>query len=158
MHKRNFKALTTLVITSLLLSTYYIGTGGRKVQAVEGTVKIEDYFDDPIFADYVNEKYAGGDGYLTWNERSEVRDLYIYEMGIKSLNGIEVFVGLQNLYAYDNELTEVNLSENINLITIALSDNKITKVKLPYSNTHLENLILSNNNLTTLILRAGLRN
>ncbi len=68
---------------------------------------------------------------------------------VKSLKGIEYFTGLVELYCADNDLTELDLSQNINLETLICYNNNISKLNVS-KNTKLKELECSYNNLSEL--------
>ena len=75
-------------------------------------------------------------------------------MNISDLTGIEYFTLLSNLNCGNNQLTNLDVSQNINLIDFECSFNQITSLNLS-NNTALINLYLDDNLLTSLDLRNG---
>lgn len=67
---------------------------------------------------------------------------------IKDLKGIEAFTNLKRLYASGNELTTIDLSNNIVLDTVNLSVNKLTAINGLSKLTNLKWLSLSYNDFT----------
>lgn len=59
----------------------------------------------------------------------KVTKLSLYGSGINSLDGIEFFSNLKRLYADDNNLTTIDVSNNILLDTISLTSNNLETVK-----------------------------
>ncbi|WP_299886160.1 M4 family metallopeptidase [uncultured Lacinutrix sp.] len=77
-----------------------------------------------------------------------VTNLNATSQDIASLTGIEDFVALENLYVGDNALTSLNLSTNLNLKILDITDNaNLTTINIT-SNTVLEELFASNSGLT----------
>ncbi|MTH15276.1 T9SS type A sorting domain-containing protein [Flavobacterium sp. LC2016-01] len=70
---------------------------------------------------------------------------------VADLTGIQDFNALTTLYCYSATLTAVDLSKNINLTTVDLSNNKITAADFS-TNTKLTSLVIYNNQLTALDL------
>ena len=75
-------------------------------------------------------------------------------MNISDLTGIEYFTLLSNLNCGNNQLTNLDVSQNINLIDFECSFNQITSLNLS-NNTALINLYLDDNLLISLDLRNG---
>ncbi|MEP5341724.1 MAG: hypothetical protein ABJL44_00855 [Algibacter sp.] len=67
---------------------------------------------------------------------------------IKDLTGIEGFVNLKKLSAIQNEIAIVNLEFNKDLEILLLSGNLLSSIYLSF-NTHLINVNIESNNLTT---------
>ena len=70
-----------------------------------------------------------------------ITNLNITGLGISDLTGIEDFTNLSTLFAASNDLTTVNLSENVELQQLALSFNNLTTIDLS-NNTMLTYLVL----------------
>ncbi|MCW5516163.1 InlB B-repeat-containing protein [Muriicola sp. Z0-33] len=68
---------------------------------------------------------------------------------IRDLTGIEAFVALRTLEANDNELTSIDLGNNINLDALEIINNNLSTIDLS-NNVALRGVDLSNNSLTTL--------
>ncbi len=112
------------------------------------------------------------DGKVLTSAISGLTILNIDRSSISDLTGIEDFKALTTLYCPDNNLTNLDLSQNINLESITANKNKLTAInisknnKLTYlnignnklanldikTNTLLENLDCQNNLLTTIDL------
>ena len=88
------------------------------------------------------------DDYVLTSNISSVDGLEINILGISDLTGIEDFSALENLGAYGNQLTSVDLSSNTALRVLALSDNQLTFLDLS-NNLELEELLMQNNPNTT---------
>ncbi|WP_225035033.1 T9SS type A sorting domain-containing protein [Winogradskyella sp. SM1960] len=69
--------------------------------------------------------------------------------GISDLTGLESFVNLTELIANDNQLTTIDVSNNIVLETLYVSLNNLTSIDVS-SNTALEQLSLFSNSLTSI--------
>ena len=76
----------------------------------------------------------------------ELTSLDCSSRSIVSLSGIEHLISLNSLSAFDNSLTQVNISNNTELTHLYLYDNQLSSIELS-SNTKLIELNLSNNNL-----------
>jgi Leucine-rich repeat (LRR) protein len=86
---------------------------------------------------------------------SSIKNLQIYNQGIKSLQGIESFSALENLNINNNDISELNLDSNLNLKELSFLNNKISSINLSY-NTKLTKLNCRGNQLTTLNLEPCL--
>ena len=123
------------------------------VEWVQDGVKIDEInFPDENFRNYVKEKCDyDNNNYLSESEQNAKRTLSVLNKNIKTLKGIEYFPKLKELYCYENELTELDLSVLPALQTLRCGENQLTELDvsvLPY----LTSLGCSQNQLTTLDL------
>jgi hypothetical protein len=86
---------------------------------------------------------------ITVGDVESVTELHLYSSGISNLSGIEYFVALTDLYAGDNQLTGLNLSNNTVLKWLDIWNNQLTALNVS-SNTALVHLNADSNRLTTL--------
>ncbi|MBN1132562.1 MAG: T9SS type A sorting domain-containing protein [Bacteroidales bacterium] len=113
---------------------------------------------------------TNGDGLISYAEARTIHCLYVEEMSISDLTGIEAFTNLDTLLCYCDELTSLNVSNNTALTFLNCSGNKLASLDvsnitaLMYlncadnqltsldvsSNTLLTHLYCSNNQLATL--------
>ena len=123
----------------------------RPTPGPDGEVPInEAYFPDSIFRDYVKKNYdSDKNGWLDKNERSWVTNVFVEEMGVSSLQGVEFFPNLLCLTCYGNKLTELDISQNTELEMLACYENQLTYLDVSH-NTALNDLACSNNQLTSL--------
>ena len=85
----------------------------------ENVIEIdENFFPDEIFREEVALYDVNGDGKLTETEAEAITSLYLPGMGIKTLKGIEYLTNLTFLDCRDNELTELDVSNNRELSTV----------------------------------------
>ena len=89
------------------------------------------------------------DGSIRTSSAEGIVDLVINDKGISSLSGIEDFINLQNLWAQDNELAQVNLAQNTKLIFIFLDGNQLEDLEV-VNLAELEKIGVSGNLLTTI--------
>ncbi len=82
--------------------------------------------------------------YVTTSNISDITNLNIYGQGISDLTGIEDFLNLINLEAQYNQLTSIDLSNNIGLKILFISDNQLTQLDI--SNNPLINILHTFNN------------
>ena len=118
------------------------------------TMAQKTYVPDNSF-EYYLESNNMGDGISyndsVWTSAIEtVTLLFVENLGIVSLEGIEDFTALKKLYAsYNGMMTSLDLSQNINLEELALYNNSLTSLDLS-NNINLKGAYLANNYLTSL--------
>lgn len=113
-------------------------------------VKIsKDVFPDPIFRDYVRKFDTDGDGKLNTDEMNNVFNIYVPDMGIESLEGIQNFPMITYVYCENNKLTHLDLSGNPLLDTVHCQYNELYTLNVR-NNTELLYLLCWSNNLTEL--------
>ena len=107
-------------------------------------------FPDAAFRSYLSEYYDwDGDNVLSSAERNEVYDIYVDEMGITKLDGIEYFTNLKWLSCNGNEISSLDLSSNKKLIALYCNGNSLTSLDVS-KNTKLEELICAYNSIKKL--------
>lgn len=120
-----------------------------------GDVNITEVFRDQKFQAWLlkssNLGGVGADGILTEEERQSVTELNLSGLGLTSLEGLEVFPNLQTLYCSNNQLTSLDLSQNMNLKRLNCSFNRIAKLDLT-GHSELISLNCEMNLLTSLTL------
>ena len=103
-----------------------LGLGGCKSRdvAINSTT-----FPDEKFRDYVKE-YCDEDsnGKLSSEEIGATQRLHLVALGVSDLKGIEVFTNLKILNCSENQLTELDLSQNPKVNMISAGGNQLTKV------------------------------
>ena len=108
-----------------------------------GKVKlISANFPDDIFREYVSGFDTDNDGYLSKNECSEPERIYVNNMDIESLKGIEYFTDIFYLYCSNNYLTSLDVSKNVYLERLECYGNYLTSLDLS-NNDRLELLSVS---------------
>jgi Leucine-rich repeat (LRR) protein len=80
--------------------------------------------------------------------------LYLYNLGIADMTGLEAFTALIGLYCGNNDLEELDVSANTALQWFYCSYNKLTELEVN-ANTALQQLSCSSNPLTTLDVSAN---
>lgn len=116
-------------------------------------------FPDEAFRVYLLENAdRDGDGMLSNEELGAVTRLYLEDLGIISLKGVELLPNLRELYCGYNQLTTLDLSGCRNLVTVVCDSNGLTSLALPEGET-LEVLSCGNNRLIALDVQncLGLR-
>jgi len=107
-------------------------------------------FPDEAFRNWVLQNVSGADdGILTDAEIAEVKTISCHIKGILSLQGIEHFTALTQLYCNNNRLTSLDVSKNTALTHLHCNSNKLTSLDVS-KNTALTSLDCSNNQLTSL--------
>ena len=149
-HGLGFNANATRMARNALV----LVTGKDLPEPVEIPIN-EDNFPDEVFRNYV-AAYLDQDsnGKLNEDERWYRDAMTLFQDGISSLKGIEYFPGLQSLRCYGNELTEINVSNNTELVILDVGDNKLTTLDVS-KNTKLEHLECNGNGLTKLDVRKN---
>jgi hypothetical protein len=71
---------------------------------------------------------TNGDGKISPNEAEVITYLDVSEDSIADMTGIETFVNLDTLICWGNQLTNLNISNNIALIYLMCWKNQITKL------------------------------
>jgi len=107
-------------------------------------------FPDDNFRSYVSSNCdSNSDNILTTSELSSVTALYCFSKRIASLKGVEFFPNLKELYCFENQLTELDVSHNTALTTLNCYQNQLTELDIS-KNSALTTLNLNYNNLTAL--------
>ena len=130
---------TTLLFLSVLLSANIIGQ--------------DVYIPDTNFKAYLlgnSTINTNGDAEIQVTEASIFTGMIdCSELGISDLTGIEAFTALTELRCWDNQLTSLNVSQNINLNFLYCFNNQLTSLDLS-QNTDLISLGCSSNQLISL--------
>ena len=125
-------------------------------QAEEDAVAIDaTNFPDGAFRQYVADNFdKDKDGALNQTERNAVKEIRINNSGCTSLQGLKYFSQLTDLLCGNNNLTELDVSENPELKRLICYNNSLTSLNLN-KNTKLESLNCNKNKLTVLDLREN---
>lgn len=123
-------------------------------QSIQADISVDQQvFPDEAFRAWIldgsNLNGAGADGVLTAEELANIREINVSSKGIKSLKGIEVFTSLEVLNCSNNELTELDMTNNIELTKLYCSNNVINELSLKH-NPKLIHLNCSFNRLSSL--------
>ena len=113
-------------------------------------------FPDENFSRYIRENFdKNKDGKLSDDEIANVTYIYVNEKQIKSLKGIDIFKNLKTLYANNNYIEEIDLSNNKNLEYVECNNNKINTIYLPneVENNTLKYLDVFSNDLKSINLK-----
>lgn len=98
----------------------------------------ETSFPDEAFRQYMETNFdKNGDKVLSDDEITDVTTIDVTDQGISSLKGIEYFTDLLYLHCNDNQLTELDVSNNTSLISLFCSHNALTELDLSqYTNLY----------------------
>lgn len=97
----------------------------------------------------VNDVDTNNDGEIQVSEAEATTDLYISNFNIDSLEGIQSFTNLVLLDCDSNNLSSLDLSQNLNLEFLLCSNNVLTSLDFT-QNPNLEHLQCSYNQLTNI--------
>ena len=115
-----------------------------------GKIKInENDFPDENFRNWLFHKYANNFGVITNNVISRITSINVNGEHISSLEGIQYFTALKELYCSDNQLTSLDVSNNTALTKLYCNNNQLTSLDVS-NNTALTTLYCNNNQLTSL--------
>ena len=92
-----------------------------------------------------------GDNYVKTPRIERVTTLNIPMLNITDLTGIEGFAALETLTCFLNQLTELDVTNNVNLQVLAAGNNSITHLNLK-NNIALQSLSIDNNTINELDL------
>ena len=167
MRKKSTRLLSAALAVCMMLSVLPVGAfaaepgaeeqeNGASAQAEEDAVAIDaTNFPDGAFRQYVADNFdKDKDGALNQTERNAVKEIRISNSGCTSLQGLKYFSKLTDLFCSDNNLTELDVSENPELKRLICYNNGLTSLNLN-KNTKLESLNCNKNKLTVLDLREN---
>jgi len=114
-----------------ILGSLFLGFNESKQKSLHVTqddtiVSIPDENFEKALIDLGIDKDGQVDHKITKKDVVGVTNLNLIAMGIEDLNGIHAFKDLIELDCSRNELTELDLSKNINLKRIICNNNEIT--------------------------------
>ena len=167
MRKKSTRLLSAALAVCMMLSVLPVGAfaaepgaeeqeSGVSAQAEEDAVAIDaTNFPDGAFRQYVADNFdKDKDDALNQTERNAVKEIRISNSGCTSLQGLKYFSKLTDLFCSDNNLTELDVSENPELKRLICYNNSLTSLNLN-KNTKLGSLNCNNNKLTVLDLREN---
>lgn len=115
-------------------------------------------FPDAKFRDYIKDNIdKDGSGSLSKAEREAVTEIKVgrtdyNDTQYDNLVGLKYFPNLQTLICFDNDMEELNLSENTELTYLDCSQNNLRNTLDLSKNKKLKTLICRNNKIETLNL------
>ena len=167
MRKKSTRFLSAALAACMMVSALPVGAfaaapaaasteSAVSTQAEEDAVAIDaTNFPDGAFRQYVADNFdKDKDGALNQTERNAVKEIEISNSGCTSLQGLKYFSKLTDLLCGDNNLTELDVSENPELGLLICDNNSLTSLNLN-KNTKLRSLNCNNNKLTVLDLREN---
>ena len=167
MRKKSTRFLSAALAACMMVSALPVGAfaaapaaasteSAVSTQAEEDAVAIDaTNFPDGAFRQYVADNFdKDKDGALNQTERNAVKEIEISNSGCTSLQGLKYFSKLTDLLCGDNNLTELDVSENPELGLLICYNNSLTSLNLN-KNTKLRSLNCNNNKLTVLDLREN---
>ena len=152
--KQRFSKRTRLVSALLTLAMVFTFLPFSAFAATDsddsGYVENTNTFPDEAFWSYLL-KYVdkNRNGTLSQEERYAVKVIDVEKKNIHSLKGIEFFPNLKKLYCSENQLTELDVSNNTELVYLQCGENQLTELDVS-QNTKLKNLHCYRNQLTEL--------
>ena len=90
----------------------------------------EDNFPDEVFREEIALYDMNEDGSLSATEMEAITSISLPGMGISTLKGIEYLTQLTYLDCRDNKLTELDVSNNKELVTLLCTGNQLTNLDL----------------------------
>jgi Leucine-rich repeat (LRR) protein len=88
-------------------------------------------------------------GQMNYDDTKGITTLFISNLNIKNLKGIEAFIDLKTLHCYNNQLTNLNINKNSELEILHCEYNQLTNLNIN-KNINLIDLRCSNNQLINL--------
>ena len=120
-----------------------------KIPAPEGLDIVEANFPDENFRSWLLAQDYGSDGVLTDEEIENIKSMDVGNKNIQSLKGIEFFTALTKLECDNNQLTFLDMSQNLSLDTLACYNNQLSMLNVT-QNEVLKVLSCYNNQLSAL--------
>ena len=124
-------------------------------RSYEGSINITEVFHDRNLQAWLlnssNLGGAGADGVLTEEERLAVTQLDLSGLGLTSLDGLGAFPNLQTLNCANNNLTQLDVSQNPALVRLSCGNNRLTALDVSH-NLELQYLNCNFNRLSSLDL------
>ena len=157
--KQRFSKRTRLVSALLTLAMVFTFLPFSAFAATDsddsGYVENTNTFPDEAFWSYLL-KYVdkNRNGTLSQEERYAVETINVNDMNIRSLKGIEFFPNLTKLKCSENQLTELDVSQNKKLVYLDCVGNQLTELDVS-QNKKLKELHCSANQLTELDVRSN---
>jgi hypothetical protein len=95
------------------------------------------------------------DGLVLTSNINTVITLVVDDYNIFDMTGIEDFNNLQALYCRNNQISNLNVTQNIGLVSLVCDNNLISTLDL-MQNSYLKTLVCGNNNLSNLDVTQNL--
>ena len=119
-------------------------------------INVLDHIPDPVFKKYLIDEVFKGETFVSLADAAKITIVFVENKYVKpnfitSLEGIEFFTALTDLYCTNNKLTTLDISKNVKLINLVCAFNQLETLDLS-QNKELKSLWCSNNQLTYLDL------
>lgn len=137
--RRILKNFIRCATTVMVLCAFALVLGWPDTVSAASPIKIDsEHFPDETFRSVISNKYDyNHSGYIEEDEILITRNIVCEYMGVSSVKGIEYFTEMQGLWVMNNNITEIDVSKNLNLHGIWCSDNPIRHIDIS-KNTELE--------------------
>lgn len=158
MKMKKTKILGLVLALIMFFTNLPFGSGIVHAQGEEDVKIIFDNFPDAKFREYINDNIdKDGSGSLSKAEREAVTEIKVgrtdyNDTQYDNLVGLKYFPNLQTLICFDNDMDELNLSENTELTYLDCSQNNLRNTLDLSKNKKLKTLICRNNKIETLNL------
>lgn len=118
---------------------------------------IESSFTDSNFLKVIRKLAKKPNGVVCLSDVRDIKELDVSNSDITNLEGIEYFTSLEKLNCSNNQITQLDLSRNINLTTLDVSNNKLTELDLSH-NTLLTDVNVNGNDLNPTLVGFKINN
>lgn len=145
------KFLSLLLATLIAVSVFSVSSFAADIAINESN------FPDANFRAYVKTLSGGDDNVFTDAELALITTINCNEMQISDLKGIEYFTALNFLSCNNNNLSNIDISKNINLWELQIENNKLTSLDVS-NNIGLALLDCLGNKLTSLDVSDNVNN
>ena len=165
MRKKSMRLISAALAACMMASTLPVGAFALEVGTSDAVaaVSVQEAetpaegikinaanFPDPSFQKYVAKQFdTDQDGTLSQEEREAVTEIKISGKGCTSLQGIECFPNLKVLDCSCNEITALDVSQNLKLEKLNCESNNLTVLDLS-NNLDLQELNFTGNPLTSM--------
>lgn len=123
---------------------------------VDGIAIDEGHFPDENFRKYLKDNFdKDGDGYFSQDEIDNVTTIGMFNKGIKDLKGIELFTNLQWLHFGNNQVTDLDISKNLELTALSCTNNQLKSLDIG-NNKKIKALQCNGNQLNSLDISNNL--
>lgn len=158
MKMKKTKILGLVLALIMFFTNLPLGMGVVYAEGEEDLAIEFGNFPDAKFRDYIKDNIdKDGSGLLSKAEREAVTEIKVgrtdyNDTQYDNLVGLKYFPNLQTLICFDNDMEELNLSENTELIYLDCSQNNLRNTLDLSKNKKLKTLICKNNRIETLNL------
>ena len=122
----------------------------------DGIAIDEAHFPDEGFRKYLKDNFdKNADGYFSQDEIDSITAIGMSNIGIKDLKGIELFTNLQWLHFGNNQVTNLDISKNLELKALSCRNNQLKELDIS-NNKKLQSFQCNGNQLTNLDISNNL--